>query len=106
MISLYMSITGGVDWHEVSSVFDTLGTRFYFLFMAYVGFYHIVVVNALTSLFVELTIEQASRDQDNATNSALESTDTYMQKLSTWFMVVDEDQSGTIEWDEFTRHPE
>jgi len=64
------------------------------------------VVNALTSLFVEATMEHAAKDQDNATHSALESTESYMDKLSNWFAVVDEDGSGTIDYSEFCRHLE
>jgi len=101
MLSMYMSTTGGADWNDVADSLRKVDIRYYGLFLAYIGFYQCILVNALTSLFVEATMDRASKDLDNAVTSAYENKEAHMSRLRKWFHLVDIECKGAITYAEF-----
>jgi len=104
MLSLYMVSTGGKDWSIVGEPLREVGGIFYALFLLYIAFFLFVVVNTLTSLFVELTIANADHDQQMAIQLELERKDVYVAKLQSLYDEIDQNGDGEITYDEFCKH--
>ncbi|CAK0883013.1 unnamed protein product [Prorocentrum cordatum] len=59
IISLYSAISGGRDWGEVYQAIAPAGTVYASLFLLFVGFCHVSLLNILTGIFVENALAQA-----------------------------------------------
>merc|ERR1712110_1108827 len=81
MVSLYMAGTGGQDWHEIAKPLKEAGWYVYLMFLLYVAFFQFVVLNTLTSLFVESTLESTDRDQALIVQHEMEKKEKYVAKL-------------------------
>merc|ERR1712048_645826 len=57
MLTLFMSATGGEDWSRVAEPLKKTGTFFYVLFLLYIAFIQIVMMNTITSVFIVGTTE-------------------------------------------------
>lgn len=105
MTSLYKSCTGGIDWEAVSTPLKRTGGVIYCIFFMYVGLFHFVLSNTVTSLFVESTIENANKDDDLVIHEKLRMRKEYVKRLTVWFKRMD-DGSGNISFDEFCKRCE
>jgi len=104
--SLYLASFGGTDWKDMALSLQPVGILFFYLFMAYIGLWHCVMANAIASIFIEATGECSSRDHEAIIQKELEHKDDYLKLLQDWFDVVDDDHSGEITYDEFTKNME
>jgi len=104
MHSLYLVSTSGEDWAIVAKPLWEVGGLFYLPFMIYIAFFLFVVVNTLTSLFVELTIANSDQDTQLAVQMELEKKDLYLKRLQAFFDTIDNNQDGSITYEEFCTH--
>merc|ERR1719270_2129698 len=63
MVSLFQSATGGVDWSEVYDIVSLHSSMASTLFVSYIIFFQIAIVNIITSTFVDKT-RRLGRDAD------------------------------------------
>lgn len=65
ILSLYLAITGGQDWGEVYKVISPIGPMYSYVFLGFIGFCQISLLNILTGIFVEnaLTHSQPTKEQ-------------------------------------------
>lgn len=101
MLSLFQASTGGEDWAYVSAPLMHVGLVWYFVFIGYIAFFLLVVMNAITSLFVEATRTRAARDDIMAINLELEEKDKYIEQLQDFFRELLPDEDGRISAEEF-----
>lgn len=106
MDTLYMAGTGGIDWYECLGALTRAGTGYVLVFKLYVAFFNFVLLNTITSLFVEATIANASRDFHSSIRAELEKKDVYMQSLGLLFDEIDEDGDGELSLLEFLAQTE
>merc|ERR1712137_1208452 len=52
-LSLYSSISGGRHWSEVCDVIQHVGPSYAFLFLSFICFCQLSLLNILTALFIE-----------------------------------------------------
>merc|ERR1712232_394009 len=97
---MYMASMSGEDWRRIARPLWDCGAFFYVCFLLYIGFYECVVANTLTSLFVETTIANADKDQQQLIQAELEQKDAYVHLLKDWYESIDTDKSGNITFDE------
>jgi hypothetical protein len=64
MLSLYQATSAGMDWAVAYDVVKVTGAGYGTLFIFYVTFNAIAVMNIMTSLFVERATKLASQDSD------------------------------------------
>lgn len=62
ILSLIQATTGGNDWFIFYDVVQTTGTTNAGLFLFFMGFFHIALLNVLTGIFVENAMELAKPD--------------------------------------------
>merc|ERR1719456_143552 len=101
MLSLYWVSTGGVDWRDVGDSVQEMGAFPFSLFLFYIAFFMFVVVNSVTSIFIEATVENAQRDQQTFINDEIKKKRVYVEQVRTLFTSIDRGASGEISWEDF-----
>ena len=64
VMTLYMSITGGVSWWDVEKVMLEIGVVYGLLFLVYVAVMFFALLNIVTGIFVNDAVEMAQLDRD------------------------------------------
>jgi len=106
MLALFMSISGGVSWVEVSIPLRKIETSWLILFLIYIGFVYFAVLNVVTGVFCQAAIESQQHDQEAMLQSFLSNKAMYTQRFKQLFKSIDTDNSGVITRKEFEEHIE
>jgi hypothetical protein len=101
MYTLLLAISNGRDWNELAAPLGEIHVGFQALFMFYVLFVVIGVLNVLTSIFVERARELSKLDRDLATQGELTSQEAFLTQMRTIFEEVDDEKYGRITWQKF-----
>jgi len=107
--TLYLAMTNGMSWHLAADALKHISIVWWLCFLAYITFGLFCVLNVVTSVFVESTIEATRRDRDLLMQDYTERTDAIMRHMRTVFQCADTDGSGFITADElehFLEHDE
>jgi len=104
MRSLYMASTGGESWRNLAEPLLPVGQFFYMLFLLYIAFFMFVVVNTVTSLFVEATMNNADKDWRMVVREEMQKKNDYVKKAEQLFEFMDRDSSGDVTEDEFQKY--
>jgi len=106
MMTLYMTATGGDDWAVFYSVIKQTGFFNAALFIAYIGFVEIAVMNVLTGLFVESAMKLAQPDQESCAFEARRAENAQRLQLMQLCEDLDKNASGTLTKQEFSKSME
>jgi len=82
MYTLWMSVTGGISWIEVSEPLGQAGDVYRFAFNGFIGFVQIAVLNVVTGVFCENAIQSASRDEHEVMLEHVRRKAEYVHKLN------------------------
>mmetsp|Transcript_41825 Transcript_41825/g.94076 ORF Transcript_41825/g.94076 Transcript_41825/m.94076 type:complete len:699 (+) Transcript_41825:155-2251(+) len=96
MLSLYQSATGGEDWHIFYTSIEKTGVFNSILYIFFIGFIQIALLNILTGIFVENAMKLAQPDRETL---ALEQRKREIIEADEMMQLCEEmdmDQSGTI----------
>jgi len=104
MSTLFMSITGGVSWEEASYPLGDVGGAWVCMFLAYICFAQMAVLNVITGYFCQSAVEGASLDPDLVAQKILASKRMYTSRIAEIFAEIDADGSGYINLHEFEEH--
>ncbi|CAK9060288.1 Uncharacterized protein SCF082_LOCUS31783, partial [Durusdinium trenchii] len=85
MLSLFMSIAGGVSWEEVLVPLQKINTIWVFAFLFYVAFTYFAVLNVVTGVFCQSAIESASNDHAMVVQSMLDNKAAHLNKIKNLF---------------------
>ncbi|CAJ1340561.1 unnamed protein product [Effrenium voratum] len=97
VLSLFQGVTGGVDWHQISDpLVDGISPWFGLLFIVFMAFCILALLNVITGTFVETMSQQAKELQ-------LRNRIYQARRL---FREIDRDGSGFISPDEILDHTE
>merc|ERR1719482_582759 len=64
MITLYKATTGGQDWGDVSDTLFDCGKFYYCLFLFFIAFIILALLNILTGIFVDRAMKASAEDKD------------------------------------------
>lgn len=103
-VTLFMVISGGVDWVEVFRPMSDLGPLYGLIFIAYVFFLYFGVLNVVMAAFVNAAAEVAAQDREEVVSNQLAKADRYRKKVEEFFKEADKDESGFLDWAEFEAH--
>merc|ERR1711881_308036 len=101
MLSLYWVSTGGVDWKDVGDSVQEMGPVPFSFFLFYIAFFMFVVVNSVTSIFIEATVQNAQRDQQTFINDEIKKKRMYVEQVRNLFQKIDKGEAGEISWEDF-----
>mmetsp|Transcript_3510 Transcript_3510/g.10755 ORF Transcript_3510/g.10755 Transcript_3510/m.10755 type:complete len:658 (+) Transcript_3510:110-2083(+) len=103
MQTMFMSITGGISWAEVLDGFNKMDGFYHLVYMFYVGFVQICVLNIVTGVFVDTVHQMYQPERDEMIERETSKRKSMLRKLRNLLAEADADGSGTITWEEFDR---
>lgn len=101
MLTLFMAITGGIDWNTVFDPLGGLGPIFPWVFLLYIVWVIFVMANVITAVVVEYAIAHGNRDIMHMVQSQMEKKEEYEESLRLLFMEMDSNGDGEVSLDEF-----
>lgn len=104
VFTLFKSIIGGLDWHDVVLPLSQCGWWNVLFFLAYMIFIQLVVMNVVTGLFLQSAIEQAQQDQEHGIQVRLDEKEVFVTRLEQLFKELDSSNDGSISLQEFEAH--
>ncbi|CAE7949039.1 Cacna1e [Symbiodinium sp. KB8] len=100
MLSLFMSIGGGVSWEEVLVPLRGMSAIWVWCFLFYISFTYFAVLNVVTGVFCQSAIESAQNDHTAVVQSILADKQAHLQKIRDLFGKLG-DQDGVITYTMF-----
>jgi len=102
VLSLFMSISGGVDWWLLAHALLQISVHYCLLFVVFELVSVLAVLNIITGIFVNDALEMARMDRDMLTQLEKEDSKKFLAQLTNVFHVIDRQGTGTISLAEFT----
>jgi len=94
IVSLYEAILGGIDWKDLMDDLEDISWSVPLIFMMYIAFGVLVMLNLVTGVFVEGAQRLVSDDRDAE----------LVKQAHKVFASVDESDHNVIDWAVFKRH--
>merc|ERR1712232_1183700 len=104
MLSLLMSVSGGISWIELITPLSDLGWHPVFIFLVYLLFTLFAVLNVITGFICESAIESARQDSELVVSHQIEHRDQLMSRARSLFQMIDSDGSSYISYPEMEVH--
>jgi len=104
LISLFMTICGGKDWHELYTPLEEVSDLCGLAFLFYIFFVVFGVLNVVTGAFVDSMRQVSQKDHDAAIDGELLKAKAFTDDVTKIFEEADTDGSGTLSWEEFEAH--
>lgn len=101
MYYLFLSMTGGISWGEVSGPLIRLHWGYGIFFCLFTSFILFAVLNIVTGVFVEGAIGKAQSEKDEKIRRVMEEEMANVHALENIFKEIDVDMSGQIDLEEF-----
>lgn len=101
ILTLFMSICGGVSWIEPMGTLQQVGISWCFIFLSYITFAYFAVLNVVTGVFCEKAIKSANDDHYHMLQLLNERREEFEDRLQHVFKKIDVDSSGHVTLEEF-----
>jgi len=101
VLTLFMSVTGGVSWWEVISPLLEVHAVYGILFVCFISMMVLAALNIITGIFVNDALELTKADHDVMVQARVAQTAQNLIHLQNLFRSMDKDQSDTITLVEF-----
>ncbi|CAE7247584.1 scn4ab [Symbiodinium natans] len=101
MTALYMSIAGGVSWEQVLDPLQAISWVWVLMYIFYIAFSSLAVLNVVTGVFCQSAIESAQSDHDMVIQSILNNKEAHIEKIKMLFTEIDAAESGVITFQMF-----
>jgi len=106
LYTLFLSVTGGMDWGAAADPLLAVGYHPLFLYVIYVALTIFAVLNVVTSVFVQNATKLALQDHDLVIQEQLSGRREYTRAALRVFREADADGNGWITREEFESHLE
>eukprot|EP00404_Azadinium_spinosum_P015207 CAMPEP_0180534546 /NCGR_PEP_ID=MMETSP1036_2-20121128/64239_1 /TAXON_ID=632150 /ORGANISM="Azadinium spinosum, Strain 3D9" /LENGTH=206 /DNA_ID=CAMNT_0022548879 /DNA_START=379 /DNA_END=996 /DNA_ORIENTATION=- len=100
-MTLYMSISGGMDWGDCWELIAPLELRFRIVFIVFISFSVFALLNIVTGVFVESTLSSATYDRNTIIEDEKNQQSQYISMMIDLFEEMDTNETGQISFDEF-----
>merc|ERR1740123_1197015 len=97
MASLYQAISGGEDWSNVLKPLVVLGGAYQCVFYMFITFSMFAMLNVVTSVFVDSTMQRSQNDREFVVDSELAGKRQFIELMKAVFEELDIAGSGKIE---------
>eukprot|EP00450_Noctiluca_scintillans_P031594 CAMPEP_0194552494 /NCGR_PEP_ID=MMETSP0253-20130528/96756_1 /TAXON_ID=2966 /ORGANISM="Noctiluca scintillans" /LENGTH=301 /DNA_ID=CAMNT_0039399965 /DNA_START=39 /DNA_END=945 /DNA_ORIENTATION=- len=101
VLTLFMSVTGGVSWWEVISPLLEVHAVYGILYVCFISMMVLAALNIITGIFVNDALELTKADHDVMVQKRVAQTTQNLIHLQHLFRSMDKDQSDTITISEF-----
>jgi len=106
MYTLFLSITSGVSWLEAATPLHKVDAFWVGLFISFIVFVVLAVLNVITGVFCQSAIDSAQMDKEMVTMHMMANKKWYVDALNRLFNEIDQDGSGKITLAEFEKYLE
>jgi len=104
LLTLFMAISGGVDWFLVWKLLNRINISYGMLFVLFVLTSELAVLNIITGLFVNDALENASLDKDLLMHKTVKQNREFHKKLKFLFQKMVPVGGTAISLEEFENH--
>jgi len=104
MLTLFMSITGGIDWREAMSSLSCVSRFAGVVFLGFIGFFIFGVLNVVTGVFVDNALVIAQLDRNFVVQEELQKNRLETNRLREWLSVLDTNDNGELTKEEIEYH--
>jgi len=104
MATLYMSISGGMDWENAAQPLSKLARSYSVVFYGYLTFSIFAMLNVVSAVFIDNTIQRSKNDRDFVVQTEMEGKRDFLNSMDKVFDELDPDRSGTIRLFELQNH--
>jgi len=104
MISLFMAMSGGIDWGDLYLLIVPLGWVYAVIFLAFILFTIFAVVNVVTGVFVDSMMQSSTLDREVVISEMIKEKEDVTEKMHDLFMEMDSNHSELINLHEFEEH--
>merc|ERR1719410_3036097 len=101
MMTLFMTISGGLEWKVAAWPMVKLGWLYGVLWMCYISFMVFGMLNVLTGIFVDAAFQAMMNDRDNIIQAQIEEKQSLINLIREVFKNSDSDGSGQVTFAEF-----
>merc|ERR1712060_869080 len=91
MLSLWMAVSGGISWIELTDPLETVNVIWVFVFLLYINFVYVFILNVVTGVFCQNAFEGAQQDLDLTIETQLRDKQQYIDRLRLLFREMSED---------------
>jgi hypothetical protein len=105
-LTLFKGIAGGLSWDVAVQPFTRLNRIWEFIFIGYISFTYLAVLNVVTGVFCPSAIEGAQHDHDLMVQAQLANKEMHVKRIKELFQTLDSDASGVITFKELSKHIE
>jgi len=102
--TLGKAVTGGTDWGEVYMLLEPMNWPYKCFYVLFQIFAALALLNVITAVFVESTMQRSSRDRESAVVDEISSRKELQVRISALFEEFDEDRDGQIRKEELKAH--
>ncbi|CAK0828540.1 unnamed protein product [Prorocentrum cordatum] len=97
MLSLWMAVSGGISWIELTGPLERTGNIFLvLLLLLYINFVYVFILNVVTGVFCQNALEGAQQDLDLTIESQLKDKQLYVDRLRLLFKEMGE-ETGAVD---------
>lgn len=104
MLTLFMTISGGVDWWDVCSLLLEIGTVYVLFFLLFVVISVLAVLNVINAIFVNDAVDATQRDLDLRSQAELAKNRAMLTRLTHIFHAMEKDRRDMVSIEAFMKH--
>lgn len=104
VLTLYVACMGGADWEVMADPLKETGLHFYLLFLFQIAVYSFVIMNTISSVFMEAVLANADKDHQQVIEHHMEKKEVYIDKLQVFYDEIDDNKDGELGYEEFMAH--
>merc|ERR1719188_2345329 len=71
-VTLYMAVSGGSDWEPLAAPLKNAGTGYYCVFLFYIAFSMVSLLNVVTGMFVDTAMKVSENDGQEVLEEIME----------------------------------
>jgi len=101
LLTLFMAVSGGISWWDAATPLLDISVVYVLVFAFYVSVMVLGVLNIVTGIFVNDAVEMAQMDRDLLSQTEIQRKNGLFGELRALFAELDQDNSGTLTFDEF-----
>lgn len=101
MLSLFMSISGGVSWEMVIAPLHEISGLWSMVYLFYISFSYFAVLNVVTGVFCQSAIDSAQSDHELVMHSIILNKAAHIEKIKSLFHEIDSGERGYITFQKF-----
>jgi Ca2+-binding EF-hand superfamily protein len=102
--TLFMSITGGVDWEGVAQPLSVVSGWCVAAFYVFIAFSAFAMLNVISAIFIDTTIQRSKNDREFVIQTEMEGKRDFINTMDMLFVELDQDGDGEINLEELQQH--